>query len=307
MAKSAVFIDLDRTLLCRASGQVLNRALMEEGVLPEGRSLPGDRLLYAVNDRLGENLFSMGLVRAAATGGPGLAPGPGAGGRPAGGRPAERVGRPLRAPASRRLPGRGPPPGAHHHDAGRHDRPLRRGLRLRRPDRHRLRDQGRPLHRPPLRGIRLGDGQAPGGARAGATTSASTWPTATPAATASSTCRSSRAWAHRTPSIPTPRSPSSPRRGAGRSSTGTARRASRASSGSSRTTCSARSCASSRSPTRASTSPASRTCRRGARSCWPRTTGATSTWPRWRWSPARSGGPCASSARRRSSTRRWSG
>ncbi len=66
MAKSAVFIDLDRTLLCRASGQILNRALVEEGVLPEGRSLPGDRLLYAVNDRLGENLVSMGLVRAAA-------------------------------------------------------------------------------------------------------------------------------------------------------------------------------------------------------------------------------------------------
>lgn len=66
VAKSAVFIDLDRTLLCRASGQILNRALMDEGVLPEGRSLPGDKILYAVNDRLGENLFSMGLVRAAA-------------------------------------------------------------------------------------------------------------------------------------------------------------------------------------------------------------------------------------------------
>jgi putative phosphoserine phosphatase / 1-acylglycerol-3-phosphate O-acyltransferase len=66
VSKSAVFIDLDRTLLCRASGQVLNRALMDEGVLPEGRSLPGDKLLYAVNDRLGENLLSMGLVRAAA-------------------------------------------------------------------------------------------------------------------------------------------------------------------------------------------------------------------------------------------------
>jgi putative phosphoserine phosphatase / 1-acylglycerol-3-phosphate O-acyltransferase len=66
MAKSAVFIDLDRTLLCRASGQALNHALVAEGVLPEGRSLPGDRVLYAINDRLGENLFSMGLVRAAA-------------------------------------------------------------------------------------------------------------------------------------------------------------------------------------------------------------------------------------------------
>jgi putative phosphoserine phosphatase / 1-acylglycerol-3-phosphate O-acyltransferase len=64
--KSAVFIDLDRTLLWRASGQILNRALVDEGVLPEGRSLPGDKILYAVNDRLGENLFSMALVRAAA-------------------------------------------------------------------------------------------------------------------------------------------------------------------------------------------------------------------------------------------------
>jgi putative phosphoserine phosphatase / 1-acylglycerol-3-phosphate O-acyltransferase len=63
---SAVFIDLDRTLLCHASGQVLNRALIAEGVLPSGRSLPGDTLLYAFNDRFGENLLSMGLVRAAA-------------------------------------------------------------------------------------------------------------------------------------------------------------------------------------------------------------------------------------------------
>jgi putative phosphoserine phosphatase/1-acylglycerol-3-phosphate O-acyltransferase len=66
VAKSAVFIDLDRTLLAHASGQVLNHALVEEGVLSSGRSLPGDRFLYAINDRLGENLFSMGLVRAAA-------------------------------------------------------------------------------------------------------------------------------------------------------------------------------------------------------------------------------------------------
>ena len=66
MARTAVFVDLDRTLLCHASGQVLNRALVEEGVLPQGRSLPGDKVLYSVNNRLGENLFSMGLVRAAA-------------------------------------------------------------------------------------------------------------------------------------------------------------------------------------------------------------------------------------------------
>ena len=66
MTTSAVFIDLDRTLLCHASGQILNQALVAEGVLPEGRSLPGDKILYAVNDRLGENLLSMSLVRAAA-------------------------------------------------------------------------------------------------------------------------------------------------------------------------------------------------------------------------------------------------
>jgi putative phosphoserine phosphatase/1-acylglycerol-3-phosphate O-acyltransferase len=66
VAKSAVFIDLDRTLLAHASGQVLNRALQDEGVLPRGRSIPGESLFYALNDRVGENLFAMGLVRAAA-------------------------------------------------------------------------------------------------------------------------------------------------------------------------------------------------------------------------------------------------
>ena len=83
---------------------------------------------------------------------------------------------------------------------------------------------------------------------------------------------------------------------------GPAARASRASSGSSRTTCCGRSSASSRSPTPASTSRASSTCRHAGRCCWPPTTGATSTWRRWRWWRGRSGGRCASSARRRSST-----
>jgi putative phosphoserine phosphatase / 1-acylglycerol-3-phosphate O-acyltransferase len=63
---AAVFIDLDRTLLRRASGPVLNQALVDEGVVPAGRSLPGDRLFYAVYDRFGENLFAMSLARAAA-------------------------------------------------------------------------------------------------------------------------------------------------------------------------------------------------------------------------------------------------
>ena len=162
-------------------------------MLPEGRSLPGRQAALRRQRPPGREPALHGPGAGGGPGGPGLAPGPGAGGRAAGGGRPERARRPLRPPAPGRLPGRGPPAGALHHDAGRHDRPLRRGLRLRRPHRHRLRDQGRPLHRPPLRGIRLGDGQAARGARMGRRHRASTWPTATPAATASSTCRCSRA------------------------------------------------------------------------------------------------------------------
>lgn len=61
----AVFIDLDRTLLRRASGPVLNRALVDEGVVGD-RSIPGDHLVYGFYDRLGENLLAMGLARGAA-------------------------------------------------------------------------------------------------------------------------------------------------------------------------------------------------------------------------------------------------
>ena len=132
-------------------------------------------------------------------GGEGLAPGPGPGRRPEGGGGAERAGRPVRPPAPGRLPGRGAPPRALDHHARRHDRPLRRGHRLRRSDRHRVRDQGRPLHRPSLRGVRVGDGQAARRANSGPTTITSTSPTAMPAATASSTCPSSPAWGRPTP------------------------------------------------------------------------------------------------------------
>ncbi len=62
----AVFVDLDRTLLRRASGQVLNAALEAEGVVPSNRGIPGDRLLYAAYDRFGESLPAMALARAAA-------------------------------------------------------------------------------------------------------------------------------------------------------------------------------------------------------------------------------------------------
>lgn len=59
----AVFVDLDRTLLRRASGQVLHSALEAAGI---ARSLPGNALLYAVYDRFGENVPAIALARAAA-------------------------------------------------------------------------------------------------------------------------------------------------------------------------------------------------------------------------------------------------
>ncbi|MDA8359422.1 MAG: HAD-IB family hydrolase [Actinomycetota bacterium] len=61
-----VFVDLDRTLLRQASGPVLHSALEAEGVVRSGRTVPGDRLLYALYDRFGENLFAMALARSAA-------------------------------------------------------------------------------------------------------------------------------------------------------------------------------------------------------------------------------------------------
>src|ERR1700722_7516339 len=65
-AHSAVFVDLDRTLLRTASGPVLQAALMAEGVPPPGRGVPGDFLLYAFYDRFGETVPFIALARAAA-------------------------------------------------------------------------------------------------------------------------------------------------------------------------------------------------------------------------------------------------
>jgi len=62
----AVFVDLDRTLLCSASGPVVHEALVAEGVLSEGRHLPGERLMYGFYNRFGETVPSIGLARAAA-------------------------------------------------------------------------------------------------------------------------------------------------------------------------------------------------------------------------------------------------
>lgn len=62
----AVFVDLDRTLLRRASGPVLNQALAAEGVVRQDHALPGQSLLYASYDRFGESVLAIGLARAAA-------------------------------------------------------------------------------------------------------------------------------------------------------------------------------------------------------------------------------------------------
>lgn len=59
----AVFVDLDRTLLRRASGRALHAALEAEGV---ARAMPGDSLLYEIYDRVGETVPAMALARAAA-------------------------------------------------------------------------------------------------------------------------------------------------------------------------------------------------------------------------------------------------
>jgi putative phosphoserine phosphatase/1-acylglycerol-3-phosphate O-acyltransferase len=62
----AVFVDLDRTLLRSASGPVFHQAMEAEGVLPKGRHVPGDRMMYAFYDRFGESVPFIGLARAAA-------------------------------------------------------------------------------------------------------------------------------------------------------------------------------------------------------------------------------------------------
>jgi putative phosphoserine phosphatase/1-acylglycerol-3-phosphate O-acyltransferase len=65
-AHSAVFVDLDRTLLRSASGPILQEALTAEGVLTSGRGVPGDFLLYAFYERFGETAPFIALARAAA-------------------------------------------------------------------------------------------------------------------------------------------------------------------------------------------------------------------------------------------------
>ena len=90
---------------------------------------------------------------------PWLAPGAGAGRREAGRFRPDRPGGAFRPATPGVLPVRWAHAGSLDHDAGGHDRPLRRGHGLRRSHRHVVRDERRALHRPSLRGLRVGDGQ----------------------------------------------------------------------------------------------------------------------------------------------------
>jgi putative phosphoserine phosphatase/1-acylglycerol-3-phosphate O-acyltransferase len=61
----AAFFDLDRTLLKRASGPLLNDALVDAGLIPN-RRVPGMGMLYKFNDLLGETLPAMAMARGSA-------------------------------------------------------------------------------------------------------------------------------------------------------------------------------------------------------------------------------------------------
>lgn len=63
--KSAAFFDLDRTLLIGASGAVFSDAMREAGLVSQ--SIPGEKALYELFNRIGETLPSMVLARQAAT------------------------------------------------------------------------------------------------------------------------------------------------------------------------------------------------------------------------------------------------
>jgi putative phosphoserine phosphatase/1-acylglycerol-3-phosphate O-acyltransferase len=61
----AAFFDLDRTILAGASGPVISAAMRSHGVT--NRSLPGEKVLFGLFNRIGETLPSMLLARQAAS------------------------------------------------------------------------------------------------------------------------------------------------------------------------------------------------------------------------------------------------
>ncbi len=279
---------------------------MAEGVLPPGRRLPGDRLMYGFYNRFGETVPFIGLARAAA-----------------------RVMRGRSVEATRRAGKRAVEPLvdlvqpwalevlAVHRPKGRAlvlattspvdlVSPLAEALGFddvvaTRYGEEEGRYTGR-LEGPFVWGVgkrrppRAGGRNAPG----------STWPPPTPTRTASSTCPSCGPSAIPTPSTPIPVWWPWPWPAGGRSSTGTGPPASPHWSASSPTTWCARSSGPRPSPTPASRSRAWSTSRGTGRCSWPPTTAATSTWPpSVSWPPGWAG-RCGSWPSRRSSTpRSW--
>jgi putative phosphoserine phosphatase / 1-acylglycerol-3-phosphate O-acyltransferase len=65
MSRGAAFFDLDRTLLAGASGPAFSAAMRETGMV--SRSIPGERLLYGLFNRVGETLPSMVIARQGAS------------------------------------------------------------------------------------------------------------------------------------------------------------------------------------------------------------------------------------------------
>lgn len=65
MTRAAAFFDLDRTLLTGASGVVFSEVMRDSGV--GAPSVPGEKLLFEVFNRIGETLPSMALARQAAS------------------------------------------------------------------------------------------------------------------------------------------------------------------------------------------------------------------------------------------------
>ena len=63
-APAAAFFDLDRTLLSGGSGMVFTEAMRSAGLI--SRTIPGEKLVYGLFSRVGENLPSMMLARQAA-------------------------------------------------------------------------------------------------------------------------------------------------------------------------------------------------------------------------------------------------
>ena len=249
-AVGAVFVDLDRTLLRQASGPRAARGRSRPRASRADRAIPGDRLLYLVYDRLGENLFSMGLARATRPVGQGLVAVGGPPGGDRGGRcRAGRAGGAVRAGRAGRPPGGRAPARAGHHDARRPGDPARPRPSVSTTSSPPIRGGRRPLHGPARGRLRLGARQVPGGPPLGRGRTGWTSRPATPTRDSVFDVPCSRASASRTRSTRTCASPRSPSPGAGRSSTGTARRACRRSAGSSPTTWSARSSRRPRSPT----------------------------------------------------------